>query len=76
MLDNEVFKYMDADVIKILVAARRLEKWVSMELLVPYGMNREFVHALEDMHYINVTGHRDNPMIKLTAKGYKEATNN
>lgn len=72
-MTNELLLTLSPEALTILVKARQLEKWVTMEQLTIFGMNRDLLHALEDMGLIIVNGHNKNPMIKLSLRGITAA---
>lgn len=59
---------------KVLQSARRQERWVLTETLAPYGLHSTLLHSMEDNGHIITSMTPHGKAIKLTAKGFKYAT--
>ena len=60
-------------VYKVLLHARKLEKWVFTKDLAQYGLHKTLVHMMEDAGYITCKHMTECTAMKLTLAGYRFA---
>ena len=67
---SEVIAMLPADVIKILVHSKVVNKWVDLAILATFNVNIETLLLLEDNNVVIIKDFHSAPKVTLTIQGY------
>ena len=67
---SEVIAMLPADVIKILVHSKVVNKWIDLATLASFNVNINTLLTLEDSHVVIIKDFHTAPKVMLTVKGY------